>query len=748
MAWFGRKQKVSDETDEVVESAQPEESVPVKDKKSKKDKKEKGSLFRRRKNMTLIERMQLQESVADGSLEAVQIYLQRRDSAVREVDEGILIIAVTNELLDLVGLDPSSEEFGSFVQALHAETIDSITLTEDLENGVIGIIPSADTIDALDEFEFAHEIPFRWAIVPPDLTDDSRLILLDTQVRMDLLVILRDNQDLQLRIENGEVVEIPDESAVDNDYSFYNEPSSNHSFYAQDDDEEDDDSASYPAYNDDEEDDDSAGYPVYDEDEDNENTGYPLFDDEDFDGEDDEDNIFTPVAVTSFDVDDDEVQQEETEILSPEETQQVITDRAEYLFTNTELGLKIDPDKFNAFFAAPTHVHFDTSRSEDDGELGRAILQMRRNANTEIDRFHQETVQTLFNEFIVGMNDIHEKIVHYADHLRDGSVYSSKYEEIESTLRGALNDIDRLSSEASREITEQYEHDRDTYAENAKREAMAVYDLKYGDEHRQRISAVKERLRQDFKTTRDIELGELYNDRRVVARRLFDAGAASLLQTLQVSYQEMMQKELTMFDIFRKDMDMYMRRHFADEVLRAKAEAEKLKQSHEADRVRQEYEQILTTRTRQMEELDTKARKELERLELSHKDQLELLRKEHSVLIQREKQQVEELRFNLQETMQNMTKLADQKEEEIAQRIAMYERTIESKDRELQYATNQKPVRTIFMAIAAIMLTLGIIAGFMVGVSSAHQNVVDQPVYVQPVTNSPAASGTTTPSGS
>jgi hypothetical protein len=703
--------------------------APVEGRATKKAKrtKEKKSLFGgKKKDITLLDRMQLEESVAAASLDVVQELAQIGGSAVRELEEGLLIIAITNDMLEEAGLDPAGEEFGSFAQALRSESVESIALSDDLAAGVIGIIPSHETLISLDEFEFVHDTEFRWALVPFDLSDDDRLTVLDSTVHIERLVEMANNPDIQLGIKNGEVVELDDEqydSYADGveedelDTDGFGEPEDM-------DDELDDD----PVFDDHDEFDDMGGVDEIDEMDDFDADQEDMDDMDDMYGSGDEfDMDEEMVGLDEMDEESDDTDSfviEEDEGMTAAETKEVINRLASHGFNNTELDLNIDMNKFDDYFDSVSIAQFDTSRS-DDSELQNVLSKLRQDANVELDRFHQDNVQSLRNKFTTSMRDIHNKLVESLDHKDENTTYGRRHYEIEADFEDAMDDLDRRVAGEIDEINRAYNDSRDEYAENAKREAMAVYDSRYRDERNRKIESVKDNVHTDLKTNRDTELGELYKDRRTVAQRLFDKAMTALLQRLQEEYQMISQKELQMYDAFRKSMDVYLRKHFADEVLRAKAEAEKLKQSHEAERVRTDYEQMLMTKTRQLEEADNQARENLRQLEITHKEQIDHVKADYDRRIEREQSDNKQLREMLQDATASNSKIGEQKDKEVEHLMNVYKNESEALKMQLKYAneranTAQKPMKFVLGAVGVVMLAMGIIFGFLFGANSMN----------------------------
>lgn len=743
----GKNKNPKVNTDAETQDAHTDTTSKKAKKKAKGDKpgkqpKQKKSLFGgKKKELTLLERMQLEESVAAASLDVVQELADEGHSAVRELDDGFLIVAITNEMLEEVGLDPSSEEFGSFVEGLRSETIESIALAEDLADGVVGIIPSQETLIALEEFDFIHELEFRWAIVPFDLEDEDRLILLDGTVHIERLMSMANNPDIRVRVENGDIVDVDGSDSHDEFEDNYNDDQG----FDDDSDELDDAPSDSDELDDAPEVDDGFDDDLDSEFDDNSDddldSGFDSnsdvgFDDnlddgfDDLDGLDDMDGFDDSLDGGFDDMGDLDSEENyttvavEEELMSPEETKEVINRAAEHSFNNTELDLHIDMSIFDDYFDSITIAKFDTTK-QDDSELQNVISKLRQDANIELQRFHQENIQALRNKYTTSMREIHNKLVESLDHKNQNTTYGSKFYEIENEFEDAMDDIDRFVAGEVERIHQEYNREREEFAENARREALATYDSRYKDIRDRKIASVRDEVQADIKTKRDIKIGELYEDRRTVAQRLFDKATTALLQKLQEEYQRVAQKELQMYDAFRKDMDAYLRQHFADEVLRAKAEAEKLRQSHEAERVRQEYEQLLLAKTAQLKEADERAREAIRQLEETHKEQIEHIKADYERRIEREQRDNQNLREMLAEATESSSKIGEQKEKEIEHRMNLYKDQLEAKERELEYANQRakdanRPMKFILGAVGAIAIALGIIIGFLMGVGQTQ----------------------------
>lgn len=705
---------------------------PPKEKPEKKEKKAKGGLFgRSKKNQSLIDMMQLDESVAEPSLEVVADLSDRDDSAVRQVSDagGYLIVAFTNTMLEAAELDASSEEFGSFAEALRTETVESIALINDLEEGIVGIIPSIDSLIALDEFEFAHNLEFKWALVPFDLDNDSQLDILNSTVSLAKLTEMANEPSITAMVdEDSKEVILSDGDDYEEDEFGVNAPAASESDDLEDDDDDFDFDAppeEAPAASDE--------FEVTDED-----IVEEVPDDDDFDDDLDLEDDAPAVTESTDDFDDDieldddldddysddfgdtTPSEPEEDELTPEESNALIEQAATHSFANTELGIDLDMSLFDDLYRPDDVIQFETNFDEDS-ELQRVISKMHKDHNTELKRLHKGHVQALRAKYASSISDIYTRVADHVDHMNPNTVYGERLEKIEADYRDKKRNIDATVASRRNVINDEYRERREAYGEAAKQDAMASYDKT----HRSQLDATLSNISADISTEitneKNYRTAELLKDRRLVSARLFDDIKVKLLKSIQKEHQEYANKELRMYDAFRKDADTYLRKHFSDDVLRSKAQAESLRQNHEADRVRREYGEMLTSKARQIEELENDAAAKHRQLTEEHRNDIAQIKAEHDRELERLQKETTGLRDMLQDANESVTKISEQKEKEIEHRIKVYEDRIQSKDLELQYAnerltTKNRPMFAIMIAIGAVCIMLGLILGFILGI--------------------------------
>ncbi len=719
-----------------------------------------GGLFGRNKQEKgIIESMALNEAVASMGLSVLSgIVESDQQSAVRELDDGYTVIAITEEMFQEMDVDLKSADFGSFANAISSEHIESFTLENDLNNGVLVLIPDRETLDILDEFSFIQDAVYRWALVPYDIEDDSTVVLLENHATLGDLNVIAD-QNIALVVRNGvimteeqagsEPVEESTPEAFEDDRSIIG---GNDDLYGDDsflDDDEDvfgdlleDDvdssTAAFAGIPDDFDDlddfgdtaDDPFADPFADVDLDDEFDPFAdidedvsdivevdSFDDIDIDGDDgfddlddldlsDEDEIGTLV--------DDDI----SELQTLDDGREMIEGVLDREFHNDELGLSIVGDAFNQQFGDVKPITFDTEPM-DDGLLSSTIVEMRSDANTRILTLHNKHMQKLRSVYQNGLSDIHDKLVDILDYKDSETAFGQRFDELELQRDDQLDRADQLIAQSRDSLDQVYNAKRDDYGERAKREALAKFDDQNKDLHEEKKRDLGEDVEAGITLEFDSELSKLYGERREVAKRIFDKMTTGLLIELQDQHEAHMALELELYEQFHSKMDNYTRENYTDEVIRAKALATQQRQHHEADDVRDQYEQILKTKQRELEEAEQKAESELRRLENSQSKAIKESVAEYKRQVERRESEITELRRNAQNLQDRLVSIGKEKDHEYTQRLRASEDTIESQRQQLMYeqerADKQGRQSVVLLAGMAIVgIAVGLLLGFVV----------------------------------
>lgn len=749
----GGRSKDNDELDIDVDIEEEEEQP------AKKKRKGLGGLFGKKKAQKgIIDSMGLNEAVASMGLSVLEDILESGEpSAVRKLDEGYTAIAVTEDMLQDMDIDVKGPDFGSFANAINSEHIETLLLENDLHNGILVFIPDQDTLDVLSEFSFLEDAVYRWAVIPYDIEDDSTVVLLENGATLKDLTVISD-EEINLIVSNGNVVvddgdgssdmvqdddedfdsfDEFDEFGDDDDDMFDSDdvfgditsdiaPAGSDSGF--DDFDDFDDSDEFDSFDDFSMDDSPAvpePYAVVDLEQEDDVDEFDKYGGDDFDFDDDIEDDFDDEVEDDFGYDDDlddlleEAEPEVAILQSPEDGREMIQGVLDREFNNDELDITIKGDAFNQQFGDVHVIAFD-EEPLDSSALSMTVSEMRRDANTRLYTLHNNNMQKLRSHYQNGLSDIHDRLVDILDYQDEKTAFGDRYYGILSDKEEKEEMADELVAQNRTQLDNAYDARRDSYGERAKREALARFD----DQNKSAHESEKRRLGDEVATNIQLEfdanLSDLYDDRRNVAKRIFDKMTTGLLLKIQDMHEENVKASQELYEKFHAEIDAYTRENYTDEVMRAKAMATQQRQHHEADEVRAQYEQMLTSKKRELEEAERKADAELRKLEDSHSKSVKDTVAEYKRQISRREDEIRELRENNNRLQDKIIVVSKEKEEEFEQRLRTNADTIESQRQQIAYeqerADKQNKQSGVLLAgMVVVGIALGLIGGFLMG---------------------------------
>lgn len=735
---------------------------PKKEKKAKKQKQPKQKKGGRRKQKTLIERMGLNETVAAMGLDVLST-VSEEQSAVRELGEdnsqdymGYTAVAVTEAMLVDAGVTVSDEAFGAFAEALRSEHIKSLLLQNDLDNGILVIIPDESSLEIMADFDFMDELPLQWVVVPFEIEDDSQVVLLDdTTTLAELMDIAVNNRTLA--IHNGQMVidgELPDGE----DYDESDDTNVSVDF----DDDEDD----APSDDDFDLDDEPMDFDVLDDEpdfdddvedvpENNSNNYVPDFDDDDLPDMDDEPELddladdddlfddsddFDETSYNDEPIYDDLSDEDELADLSEETAKNEVKRVMERSFYNDELGITVDESLFDLHFDNPdTQILLFDENPTDNSTLSVTLTQMRKDANIELMKQRAMHMQELRSQFNVVMAKSHDQLAEILDYKNERTDIGKKYSQIRLNQERLHDSADDLITKQRQELDAAYNDKRDDVGRHAYNIAVEKYDELHKAQHDAEKARLQDEITIAIDTDADKDVAELYNERRLVASRLFDKATTQALMNLQPIYKKMVESELKLYDQFRVRQDRYLRDNYSNEVLRGQAITEQQRQRAEGDAVRERYEALLAQKAAELEDAHAAANARVEDLNRKHETTLQSTIEEFNNDKKRLEARNESLNKTINELQSNLADVDKRTKSEYQTQLAAKDDIIKGQKEQLVYAEERASKTTkanggIIAAFVAIALAVGLLGGFVVGHMGSNNNVQAAPANNQPST--------------
>lgn len=690
----------------------------------------------RRKSKTLISRMGLSDAVASMGLNVLS-EMMNEPSAVRLLDDGYTVVVLTEDMLVDSGLQPGDESFGSFAEALRSEQIKSLLLQTDLSNNKIVIIPDADSLDLLDEFSFAREIDFKWGLVPIDISDDSEVTITDSTVRLsDLINISNNETPIHQKADGSIIVGESDEDVLANsdadvDPAVFDETdvpddSGDESEFETSTDEE------YPA---DEIVDDT----------------FEVTDAFNFGDDDDADVDQTHQVEDDFPTSDQDLDPELDgsvfEHMDETNAKELVDEVISREFYNDELGINVDPKLFDLHFDnKDTRLALFNETPLDDSELSRHVAKMHADANIEMTKFHNDNIQELRSIYNLAMSKSHDSLVDMLNYNDESTDYGKRYRALQENRESALNAFEDIALSERQRIENEYNIKRDKFGQRAYDDAVRKYDDLYLDDNELLKTKREEQMRSEVNAESDAHISDMYAERKVVASRMYDKAATSILVKLQQKYKEMVAREIQFQDSFRNDIDKYIRENYANDVMRNKALAEELRQKHKADEVRQEYNVMLKAKEDELAQAKISAESEIADLRNKHQSDLTNTIAEWTRKVDEANDQNVDLKKSVTTLQSQLSTMDSEINSKYQAQIETGQNQIKALTDQLAYAEERtakagRLQMVIIVAVAIAAIALGLIGGFVM--ASHGDNKANQPTQTVQSQRSNDQGGTT-----
>lgn len=685
----------------------------------------------RRKSKTLISRMGLSDAVASMGLNVLS-EMTKEPSAVRLLDEGYTVVVLTEDMLVASGLQPGDESFGSFAEALRSEQIKSLLLQKDLSNNKIVIIPDSDSLDLLDEFSFAREIEFKWGLVPVDITDESEVTVTESTVHLSDLINISNNEtplhqkpDGSIVVGESDVDALVNSDADDSQTEFDDpsilDPDTTTDFDTFAEDSQDGD---YP--NDD--------YPINpDDDTDLTDDTFEVADGFDFGADDDVDTTIPVEDDLHNDDSDLELDDSVFEHMDETNAKELVDEVISREFYNDELGINVDPKLFDLHFDnKDTKLALFNEAPLDDSELSRHVAKMHADANIEMTKFHNDNIQELRSIYNLAMSKSHDSLVDMLNYNDESTDYGKRYMALQENREAALNAFEDIALAERQRIENEYNVKRDKFGQRAYDDAVRKYDDLYLDDNELLKTKREEQMRSEVNAESDAHISDMYAERKVVARRMYDKASTSILVNLQQKYKDMVAREIQFQDSFRNDIDKFIRENYANEVMRNKALAEELRQKHKADEVRQQYNVMLKAKEDELAQAKISAESEIADLRNKHQSDLSNTIAEWTRKVDEANEQNVDLKKSVNTLQTQLSTMDGEINSKYQAQIETGQNQIKALTDQLAYAEERtakagRLQMVIVVAVAIAAVALGLIGGFVMA-SHGDNKTTTQPV--------------------
>ena len=747
MAIFGKNKKA-----DANASVPVEEMSATQGKKGKKEKKAK----------IIMRNLRFEDSV----MKMVYDSMSNEDGAIRRVDGGYLAIVLDDSVLRQLGM--GNEAVGSFGKAVKDRAISACVLPNEINNGHLILLPDNASLERLREFKFMRSGSFNWCFIRDGLTEDDTVEILDQTVTLDELQSIADNKT-PISYSNGKVI-IGGGSAADNidgafdddapyvdDTGFVDaELGAGTGMTTSDAVEEIQNMTdAVAAESNIGEQVDVADGSIDDiamVDFEGNNYGEAVdpsadadldldFDDNDLDFDADFDE-FSDTDLALFDDEANAANLPEAEPFTQDDLDQVLN----HSFVAGPFDLEVDMDTFDMHFNYPQlpEFKFDPSLFSDVPELMNHVQLMADSANAHIQTIHRQNQQKLKDDYMQALRAEIDALTRHFDISPDANTEAaSRANDIRARYSELIDNKAQEIEKKVQELRTQYNDKKQRYVDQAIAAAERSFDNANETSLHVEIEHVGSAFEESAKSVRDQALADLYVARKEAAHVLYDRAQVRILQNLSDEFRMNQEQELEEYERTRQEIDNYLKGHYSDDIMRAKALRDELDRHNEVDVIRKRYDELQIANKKEIERMRNEASHALDDLRAKSDEAKKQLVTTYEDKIAEYERKVAEKDDRIQQGYGEIKDLqaefarADERKQiEFEHRLAQARDEVDAKNRQMDaMQEDQKRKGTMFIvacvSVGLLCLLLGTILGFTVipgmfgGASTMFQSVSD-----------------------
>lgn len=730
MAIFGKSKKA-----DANASAGVEETRTPQETKGKKEKKAK----------IIMRNLRFEDSV----MKMVYESMDRESGAVRKVDGGYLAIVLDDSVLRELGM--GNEAVGSFGKAIKDRAISACVLPNEIANGHLILIPDEASLERLREFKFMRNGSFNWCFIKDGLTEDDTVQILDQTVTLDELQSIADNKT-DLGFANGVVTiggggaapvdGFDDDAPYVDDTGFVDaELGAGNGMAASDAIDELQSMADAVAaesniveevndvadgsiddismvgfdgtnYGDEQPElaDDEINLDDFDENDLDFDADFEDFSETDlalFEGEEDQSNLPAAQPFTQDDLD------------------EVLT----HSFVTGPFDLEVDMDTFDMHFNYPQlpEFKFDASLFSDVPELMNHVQLMADSANAHIQTIHKQNQQKLKDDYMQALRAEIDALTRHFDISPDANTEAAARA---NDIRDRYTDlIDNKAQEIEKKVQElrtQYNEKKQRYVDQAIAAAERSFDNANETSLHVEIEHVGSAFEESAKTVRDQALADLYVARKEAAHVLYDRAQVRILQNLSDEFRMNQEQELEEYERTRKEIDDYLKGHYSDDIMRAKALRDELDRHNEVDVIRKRYDELQIANKKEIERMRNEASNALDDLRAkSDESKKQLVSSYEDKLAEYERkvaekdERIQQGYGEIKDLQAEFARADERKQIEFEHRLAQARDEVDAKNRQMDaMQEDQRRKGTMFVvacvSVGLLCLLLGTILGFTI----------------------------------
>ena len=740
MAIFGKGK--NKKTDATISDVAEERNV-TSEKKGKKDKKVK----------IIMRNLRFEESV----MKMVYESMDRESGAVRKVDGGYLAIVLDDAVFRELGM--GNEAVGSFGKAVKDRAISACVLPAEIEQGHLILLPDAESLERLREFKFMRTGEFNWCFIREGLTGDDTVQILDQKTTLDELQSISDNRTslsfdgsnviVGGSVSGGVVDEFDDDAPYTGDSGFIENEFGAGSGVAVSDAIDEIQSTTDAL---------SGETDVMEQavpnagtvddiamvDYDGNNHGTPMPESlysVDQNTPNDEINLDFENIDEDFSADFEDFSEDDLALFSDEGDEQMNLPTAEpftqddleevmtHSFVSGPFDLKVDMDVYDMHFNYPQlpEFRFDPSLFADVPELMNHVQAMADSANAHLQALHKQNQQKLKDDYMQALRAEIDALTRHFDISPDANTEAaSRANDIRMRYSDLIDNKAQEIEKKVQELRDQYDAKKQRYVDQAAAAAERSFDNANETSLHVEIEHVGSAFEESAKSVRDQALADLYVARREAAQVLYDRATVRILQNLSDEFRMNQEQELEEYERTREEIDTYLKRHYSDDIMRAKALRDELDRHNEVDVIRKRYDELQIANKKEIDRMRNEASNSLDELRAKNEEaKKQLVTSYEDKLAEQERKSAEKDERikdgyrEMKELQAEFARADERKQVEFEHRLAQARDEVDAKNRQMDaMQEDQKRKGTMFIvaciSIGLLCLVLGLILGFTI----------------------------------
>ena len=240
------------------------------------------------------------------------------------------------------------------------------------------------------------------------------------------------------------------------------------------------------------------------------------------------------------------------------------------------------------------------------------------------------------------------------------------------------------------------------------------------------IEHVGSAFEESAKTVRDQALADLYVARKEAAHVLYDRAQVRILQNLSDEFRMNQEQELEEYERTRKEIDDYLKGHYSDDIMRAKALRDELDRHNEVDVIRKRYDELQIANKKEIERMRNEASNALDDLRAkSDESKKQLVSSYEDKLAEYERkvaekdERIQQGYGEIKDLQAEFARADERKQIEFEHRLAQARDEVDAKNRQMDaMQEDQKRKGTMFIvacvSVGLLCLLLGTILGFTI----------------------------------